>query len=115
MVVIGALRTQKQRQKTNITTTTETAISAAPGAGKWLDCYGIICTNSSATATIVDFRDSTGGNIQATLAIPAGDTRGFTMPIDAAIMATGTNTNWTAQPRTAVSSVEVTFLGVITQ
>src|SRR6516165_4083079 len=84
-VVIGALRETKGDQKTSITTTTETTVVTAGGAGVFNDIYGIVVTNKSATTVFVDFRDSTGGAVVTTLAAPANDTRGLTLTVDSAI------------------------------
>jgi len=111
-VVIGALRETKGDQKTSITTTTETTVVTAGGAGVFNDIYGIVVTNKSATTVFVDFRDSTGGAVVTTLAAPANDTRGLTLTVDSAITQTTAANNWTAQLSSATTSVEITMLFV---
>lgn len=113
LVAVGAIRQLKGKQKpAAITTTTETTIVTAGGAGVFNDVYSILITNTSATATFVDIRDSTGGTIMMTLAAPAGDTRGFTVPVDSAMVQATAANNWTAQARTAVTGLEITTLYV---
>lgn len=112
-IVLGALRTLKGSQKTTITSSTaETTIVTAGGANVFLDLYGLILANSSATATKVDIRDVTAGTIIATLYVPAGETRGFMLGVDSGYSQTSANTAWTAQCGTSVASIEVTALYV---
>lgn len=84
-------------------TTTETTLKAAV-ASTFLDLIDLIVINSSASATQVDFRDTTGGTVRFSLYVPAGATVGFSGQrwAQAAV-----NTNWTAQCGTSVASVKV--------
>lgn len=86
-----------------LTSTTETTLIAAVAA-TFNDITGIICENTSATAVRVDFRDSTGGTIQFSLYLPAGDTRGFSNMF---YKQTTINNNWTAQLSAAVTDVRI--------
>jgi hypothetical protein len=111
-VVVGAIRTLKGVQKTSITSTTETTVVTAGAAGVFQDVYSFVVTNKSATAVFVDFRDSTAGTVRMTLAAPAGDTRGFTVPVDSAMPQASAANNWTATVSAAVTSIEISALYV---
>jgi hypothetical protein len=111
-VVIGALREVKGVQKTSITTTAETTVVTAGAAGVFNDVYAIVVTNKSATAVFVDFKDATAGTTRMTLAAPAGDTRGFTVPVDSAMVQAVAANNWTATLSGAATSIEITMLYV---
>ena len=92
-------------QLTLTSTTTETSLIAAV-ASTFNDLASVIVINTSATATQVDFRDSTAGTIRLSLYVPAGDTRGatFTTPLPQ----NAVNTAWTAKCGTSVASVIIT-------
>jgi hypothetical protein len=109
-ITAGAIRTLKGVQKTSITVATETTVVTAGAAGVFNDVYAIVVTNKSATAVFVDFRDSTAGTIRMTLAAPASDTRGFTVPVDSAIVQATAANNWTATVSSAVTSIEISML-----
>jgi hypothetical protein len=111
-VVVGALRDVKGVQKTPLSVTTETTVVTAGGAGVFNDVYAIIITNTSATGVSVDFRDATAGTIRMTLYAPATDTRGFTVPVDSAMVQAVAANNWTATASGAVSSLQITVLYV---
>ena len=110
-IATGALREMKGKQYTTITTNTSTTVVTAGGAGTFNDVYAIVVTNTSATATSITFND--GAANQLTLACPAGDTRGFTVPVDSAIPQTNAAGAWTATAATAVTSLLVTMLYVV--
>ncbi|MGF7236020.1 MAG: hypothetical protein ACQSGP_13825, partial [Frankia sp.] len=111
-IAVGAIRELKGVQKTSISVATETTVLTAGGAGVVNDVYAIVVTNKSATAVFVDFRDATAGTIRMTLAAPASDTRGFTVPVDSAMVQAVAANNWTAQVSSAVTSIEITMLYV---
>lgn len=92
-------------QLTLTATTTETSLIAAV-ASTFNDLLSLVVINTSATATQVDFRDSTGGTIRLSLYVPAGDTRGvvFNTPMPQ----NAVNTAWTAKCGTSVSSIIIT-------
>ena len=113
-ICIGATRECKGDQKTSISTTTETTIITAGGAGVFNDLYGILVCNKSATTVFIDIRDTTAGSVMMTLAAPASDMRGFTLTIDSAMAQTTANTNWTATLSGAASSIEITAFFVQT-
>lgn len=88
-----------------LTTTAETTLVAAVAA-QFNDILSIVCINTSATATRVDFRDSTAGTIRFSLYCPAGDTRGISLT--AGMPQAAVNNNWTAQCSVGVSSIIIT-------
>lgn len=112
LITAGAPRALKGRQATTITSSTaETTILTAV-TSTFLDVYGLILTNTSATVTKVSVRDATAGGTVTVLEVPPTDTRGFMLPIDSAIPQATVNNNWTAQCGTSVSALEVTVLYV---
>jgi hypothetical protein len=106
-VVVGSLREQKGAQVTVLTTTTAVAIT--PSVSAYVDIYGLILSNTSATA--VEFTMNNGSTITSFM-VPAGDTRGFMLPEGAAYPATATNTSWMGNLSVAVTSLKVTTLFV---
>jgi hypothetical protein len=113
LLSVNSLRANKGVQYTTIATATETTVVTAGTAGVFQDVYAIVVTNTSATATFVDFRDSTAGTIRLSLAAPAGDTRGFTVTADSAMVQATAANNWTATVSGgAVSTIEITMLFV---
>jgi len=108
-VMVGsAPRDLKGDQTTTITaSTTETTIVTAI-ASTFIDIYGVILANTGSTATSVTIRDVTAGTSKGQLYVPAGDVRGFMLPIDAAWKQTTVNTSWTAQCSASTSSLVVT-------
>lgn len=111
-VVVNSIRDLKGVQKTTITSSTgETTIVTAV-ASTFLDLYGLIIANTSATATSVTIKDATSGTTRAILRIPAGDTRGFILTESAAIPQAAVNNNWTATCADSVASIEITALYV---
>lgn len=111
-IVRECLREDLANQATTITTSTaETTIVTADGTYK-LDLYGLVLSNSSGTATNVTIKDSTSGTTRFTIYVPAGDTRGFTLPIAGAHKQNAANTNWTATSSASITSLFVTALTV---
>jgi 2-succinyl-5-enolpyruvyl-6-hydroxy-3-cyclohexene-1-carboxylate synthase len=109
-IAVDVIRTLKSSQITTITSsTTETTIVTAT-ASTFNDLYGLVLTNTSATVTQVDIRNTTGGTIIATFEVPANDTRGFMLPAGSGFSQTTVNTNWTAKCGTSVASLIVTCL-----
>lgn len=115
VTLVGAssniLRTSKVFQDTTISNTNETTVLSAE-ALTYHDVYGVIVTNTSATATEVAFKDDTAGTTRFTIAVPAGDTRGFMLPPTGAYNQTATNKNWTATAADSVSSLLITVFAV---
>lgn len=111
-VVVGSIRDLKGDAALTLTsTTTETSLIAAV-ASTFIDVYGLIVTNISATATEVIFRDVTAGTPRFSIMVPAGDTRGFMLSESAAYKQATVNTAWTAQCVTSVASVKISALYV---
>lgn len=111
-VVVGSIRDLKGDAPLTLTsTTTETTLIAAV-ASTFIDVYGLIVTNISATATEVIFRDVTAGTARFSIMVPAGETRGFMLSESAAYKQATVNTAWTAQCVTSVASVKINALYV---
>ncbi len=111
-IVEGAVRAFKGNQQTTITSSTaETTIVTADVTYK-LDLYGLILTNTSATATKVTIKDTTSGTTRMVFYVPATDTRGFMVSEDSGHKQTAANNNWTATCGTSVASLEVTCMFV---
>lgn len=111
-VVVGALRDLKGVQQTTITSSTSETTIVTAVASTFLDLYGLIITNTSATVTKVTIKDSTAGTTRAVIEVPATETRGFMLSPDAGINQATVNNNWTATCGTSVASVEITALYV---
>lgn len=111
-VMINALREMKGAQHTTITSSTsETTVVTADATYK-LDAYAVWCTNTSATATEVSFKDSTAGTTRFMISVPANDMRGFCLPMDAGHNQNAANNNWTATCADSVASILITVLFV---
>ena len=107
LMTAGAPRALKIRQATTITSSTTETTIVSQTAATFNDLYALIIANTSATATEVVIRDTTAGTAVMSIHVPAGDTRGFTLPVDSAIPQAAVNTNWTAQCSTSVASVKI--------
>lgn len=110
-IVVGSIRDLKVNQITTITASASETTVLTAVASTFLDVYGVIVTNTSATAVTVAFKDSTAGTTQFNIAVPAGETRGFMLPEGGAVKQTTVNNNWTATTQ-SVSSVIITMLAV---
>lgn len=110
-VVVGSIRDLKVNQVTTITTSTSETTVLSAVASTFLDVYGVIVTNTSATNATVAFKDSTTGTTQFNVAVPAGDTRGFMLPESGGIKQGTVNNNWTATTQ-SVTSIIITMLAV---
>ena len=89
-----------------LTSTTETTVVAAV-ASIFNDAKAFLITNTSATASRVDFRDTIGGTVRFSVMAEAGRSFLFAVPETVAKQST-VNTNWTAQLGTAVTDVRIT-------
>lgn len=112
VITAGAPRALKGRQVTTITSSTAETTILTSVASTFLDIYGLILTNTSATVTKVSIRDATAGGTISVFEVPPTDTRGFMLPLDSAIPQAAVTNNWTAQCGTSVASLEVTVLYV---
>lgn len=111
-VVTGSIRDLKANQVTTITASTAETTIVTSVASVFLDMYGLIITNTSATAVNVAIKDATAGTTRFNFAVPAGDTRGFMLPEGGAIKQTAVTNNWTATVSASVTSVIITALTV---
>jgi hypothetical protein len=90
-----------------LSTTTETAIIPASGSGFYNDIGWMLLTNTSATATHVDIRSTTGGAIITSVDLPASQT--IHLHFDSVpLIQIAPNTVWTAQLSIAVTDVRIT-------
>lgn len=112
VMTAGAPRALKGRQVTTITSSTSETTIVTAVASTFLDIYGLVLSNTSASATEVSVRDATAGGTVSSFMVPAGETRGFMLPVDSAIPQATVNNNWTAQCGTSVASLKVTALYV---
>lgn len=108
---MGRLNNRASRQ-VSITNTTETDIAVASTLGFAHDIYGLVLTNTSATATTVTLYDGglASGTKKFVWAVPAGETRGFMVDAEYAVKAAASNTAWTAICGTGVTTMEITAL-----
>ena len=111
-VVVGSIRDLKVQQATTITnSTTETPILTAVAA-TFLDVYGLIISNTSATVCSVAIKDATAGTTRLNVSVLPGDTFTFMVPESGAMTQAAVNTSWTATCSAAVTSITVTALAV---
>lgn len=106
------LRTTKGSAQITITSSTSETTLIAAVAGKYIDVYGIIVNNTSATACKVTFKDATSGTTRLTVQVPATDSRTIMLTPASALAQTTVNNNWTATCGTSVASIEITALYV---
>jgi len=111
-VVVGSIRDLKVAQITTITSSTSETTVLTAVASTFLDVYGVIVVNSSATATNVSFKDATAGTTRFNIYVPAGETRGFMLNESAGHNQATVNNNWTATSSASVASVIITMLAV---
>jgi hypothetical protein len=111
VVVLGTPRDLRASQNTTITSsTTETTIVTAGGAGIFRDPVMILVSNTaSGTNTRIDFRDATAGTIRFSLQCPANQTTGFNIPGESIPQTTAAN-NWTAQCGTSTNDIRIYVL-----
>lgn len=112
LMVGSTPRALKTAQITTITTSTSETTVLTAVASTFLDVYGVIVVNSSATASNISFRDATAGTVRFNIYVPAGETRGFMLPTDAAYPQATVNNNWTATSSASVTSIIITLLAV---
>ena len=111
-VVVNSIRDLKGVQKTTITASTSETTIVTAVASTFLDLYGLIISNTDASACNVTIKDATSGTTRAVIAVPAGDVRGFMLTESAAIPQASVNNNWTATCSASVTSIEITALYV---
>jgi hypothetical protein len=106
--VLHAPRASRARQVTTITDTSETTIVSAGATGVFRDVFLLLVSNTSATATNVTIRDATAGTTVFVLAVPAGQTVGYSLSACDAIKQSTAANNWTAQLSAGVTSIVIT-------
>lgn len=107
-------RALRGNQQTTITSsTTETTVYTAAGVNVFADVYGVIVSNTSATAVCVDFKDATAGTLRFTLCAPATGSAGFMVPASDGHKQATANNNWTATCSASVASVKITILAAL--
>lgn len=110
VVTIHAIREMRANQVTTITASTAETTIVTAVASFMLDLYGLIVTNTSATAVNVAIKDATAGTTRLNIAVPAGETRGYMLPASDGIKQATANNNWTATVSASVTSVIITAL-----
>jgi hypothetical protein len=104
VILTNAMRDITGSQTTTITSSTsETTIVTAGGAGVFRDITHISITNKSASDTLVTLKDSTGGTTRGIWNIPAGG--GIVLPYNTPKKQATANNNWTLTCGTSVDSV----------
>lgn len=106
VVIPGTIRDLVGTQTTTISASTSETTIVTAAASIFNDLIMLVVSNTSATATRLDFRDTTGGSVLFSLYVPAGDTRGFNMG-GIPVPQTSVNTNWTAQSSASVTDLRV--------
>lgn len=94
-----------------LTSTTETSLIGAGGAGVFRDIVWLMLSNESATKVRVDIRDATGGTVRFSLTL-AADGGGGVIALPAPLTQATANNAWTAQLSGAVTSVYVHAIAV---
>jgi hypothetical protein len=105
VVINGAFRDLVGTQTTTISASTSETTIVTAAASIFKDITALTVANTSATATRVDFRDTTAGSVLFSLYIPAGDVRGISFTVPEA--QTSVNTNWTAQSSASVTDLRI--------
>jgi hypothetical protein len=110
VVVSSHVRDLVTTANVSLSTTTETTLMAAAGAGVFLDLVQLVISNGSASAVTVSIRDTTAGSILANIDLSPNNTGGnnvVCLTLSPPWPQTTANTNWTVQLNTAVSTVHV--------
>jgi hypothetical protein len=91
-----------------LTTTAETTLIAAGGAGVFHDLIGLLLTNTSGSSVRVDIRDTTAGTVQFSVWVANANSFSTTfIPFPRPVKQTTANTNWTAQLSSNVTDVRI--------
>lgn len=107
---IHAIREKRGNQVTTITASIAETTIATAVVTEFIDLYGLIVTNTSATAVNVAIKDATAGTTRLNIAVPANETRGFMLPASDGHKQATINNNWTATVSASVTSVIITAL-----
>lgn len=114
MIVNSALRSLKGVQLTAIScSATETNITPSSTGGNFIDIYGLVLSNLSTTSVQqVTIKDSSGGTSRLIFEVPLSDTRGFMVPVDAAVPQATSSQSWTATLSNSSGPFQITALYV---
>ena len=110
LAVALSTRANNSSQLTTITASTAETTVVTAVAATYLDVYGVIVENTSATGSKVTFKSATGGTTMFEIYVPATDTRGFMLTPGAGFEQAAVNNNWTATCGTSVSSIVISVL-----
>ena len=116
VTTVGGDRLLVVRGSVAVTTTTETTVIAAQGAGVFCDITSMFITSLAASgATNITIRDTTAGT--AVMVVPVvGATSGIVLNFNPPLTQTTANTNWTMQASGAVANgIRVFMMGIKTQ
>lgn len=105
VVVLNAVRDLVTDQTTTIAASTAETTICTQAASIFHDIVLLTVANTSATATRVDFRDTTAGSVRFSLYCPAGATVGFAPPVP--LKQATVNTNWTATCITSLTDLRI--------
>jgi hypothetical protein len=108
----AAPRGLKDMQKTTITSSVAETTIVTAVAAIFMDLYGLVITNTSATACNVTIKDATAGTTRFIFAVPAAQTVGFMLPSTDGHKQAVVNNNWTATCSASVASIEISTLTV---
>jgi hypothetical protein len=93
----------------SLTSTTETTLISAGGAGVFRDLLFVILSNESASEVRVDIRDATGGTVRLSVDL-AADGGGAVVKLPVPLTQATANNAWSAQLSAAVSTVYITAI-----
>lgn len=104
---IGLPQLQESAKVTAVLTTAETTLIAATASVR-RGLTDLCIANRDSVAHTVDFRGTTGGSVQWTMLVPAGQT--LDVDFSTALWQAAVNTNWTYQLReTSTTAVEISY------
>ena len=111
LIAVGGIRQLMATQTSSLTTAAETVIVNALNATTFADMYGLVLANTGATAAAVSIRYGVASSVALSFYVPAGDTRGFMLPVDSAIAGSlsTANLSWTAQASLTTTISATTF------
>lgn len=94
-----------------LSSTAETTLIAAGGAGIFRDLVLLMVSNTSGTKVRIDIRDDTGGTIRWSFEV-AADGGGAVIKFPVPLTQGTANNNWTAQLSAAVTDVRVNAIAI---
>ena len=109
-IIAGSIRSLKAQFNSNLVATTSEVTLLPAISSVFMDIYGCILANQSASACSVSLKDSTGGTTRIFFEVPAGDTRGFMLPESGGFPQTAQNNSWTVTLGAAISTMTVSIL-----